>query len=281
MKKLFAIVFILFGAAWFMQAYGQNCCVKNSDDWKVLASSKEFKESHLPPEPLAYTPDKGSMIQFETLDGKKGSAFYVPSDEPTTKVLIIFPEWWGLNDYIKREAVRWQKLLGNVDVYAVDLYDGQSTDDPDIASKLASGLDQKRGETIVKGVISKIGKDKMIATLGWCMGGAWAFTGAVFATNEASGCVMYYGPPEQDDKRTKQIQTDVLYIWGSQDKFIKQSFVEQFGDKIKATGHTFDLHIYDAVHAFANPSNPKYASLYATQAQDIAVKFLKEKLALE
>ncbi|MBA3827573.1 MAG: dienelactone hydrolase family protein [Taibaiella sp.] len=281
MKKIITLITLLVITT-ALTASAQNCCVKKGQDMRALALNPAFKASHLPPLPFKFDSDKGSMISFECLDSKKGNAYYVPSDEPTTKVLVIFHEWWGLNDYIKREAVRWQALLGNVDVYAVDLYDGQVTDDPDVAAKLAGGLDPKRGDAIVKGVLSKVGKDKLVGTVGWCFGGSWSFTAAMFATNQASGCVMYYGVPEKDPKRVAKLKTDVLFIWGSQDKFIKKYDIDELGKQVKATGHTFDLHVYDgAVHAFANPSNPNYNSLYATQAQNIAVKFLKEKLALD
>lgn len=281
MKKIFILLLHLVLLA-SVHTYAQNCCAKpRAADWQAVALNASFKEAHLPPAPLDYDTPKGSMIQFNTLDGKTGNAYYIPSDQPTSKVLIIFHEWWGLNDYIKREADNWQKRLGNVDVYAVDLYDGRVTDDPDIASTMANRLDKKRAGYIVKGMISKVGPNKLIATLGWCFGGSWAFTASVFADNQASGCVMYYGFPEQDDKQIKKLKTDVLYIWDSQDKFIKKPFVTAFGTKVQATGHKFDLHIFNADHAFANPSNPHYNALMATQAQNLAEEFLKKKLDLE
>lgn len=276
-KYIFVFSFLMACCA---ASFAQNCCVKSGPDFQMLAMNTDFRDAHLPPLPFSYMPDKGSMIQFETLDSKKGSAFYIPSDEPTQKALIIFHEWWGLNDYIKREAVEWQKKLGNIDVYAVDLYDGKVATDADMAGSLADGLDPKRADDIIKGLISKIGKDKEIATLGWCFGGGWAFRASVLAGDEATGCVMYYGFPEKDSARIAPLKTDVVYIWGSQDKFIKQFMVEEFGAKVKATNHTFDMYTFDADHAFANPSNPKYNSLYATQAGDIVLKFLKAKLQL-
>lgn len=261
-------------------ALAQNCCKKPASDFQTFAMNTDFKEAHLSPLPFDYSSDKGSMIQFETLDGKKGNAFYIPSDEPTQKALIIFHEWWGLNDYIKREAVEWQKKLGNIDVYAVDLYDGKVATDADVAGQLSGNLDPKRADNIIKGLISKIGKDKEIATLGWCFGGGWAFRASVLAGDEATGCVMYYGFPEKDSAKIAPLKTDVVYIWGSQDKFIKKFMVEEFGTAVKATNHTFDMYTFDADHAFANPSNPKYNSLFATQAGNIALKFLKTKLQL-
>lgn len=281
MKRILAFSILLI-AACCNNIYAQNCCVKKDNTWNALALNTDFRESHLSPEPFEYTPaSNSSMISFKTTDAKDGHAFYVPSDQPTYKTLIIFHEWWGLNDYIKREAERWQKMLGNVDVYAVDLYDGEVTADPAQAGKLASGLDQKRGETIIKGLLSKIGNDKQIATLGWCMGGSWSFTATLLAGNKAVGCVMYYGFPEKDQKKINNLKADVLYIWGSQDKFITNDLVGAFGKQVNVAGHKFEMHGYNAVHAFANPSNPKYDAPSAKQAEELSLNFLKEKLALD
>ncbi len=262
------------------KAIAQSCCAKPSD-MQLMAMNSDFKAAHAAPLPFNYTMPKGSMVEFETRDSKKGHAYYIPSDQPTNKVLIIFHEWWGLNDYIKQQADYWQKQLGNIDVYAVDLYDGQVATDPDMASKLASGLDPKRAETIINGVLSLIGKDRQIATLGWCMGGSWSFAAARLAGNEASACVMYYGFPEKDEKKIKQVKCDVLYIWGSKDEFIKKPFVDQFGATLKANGNKFEFHEFEASHAFANPSNPNHNPLFTQQAEDFTLKFLKTKLQLD
>lgn len=280
MKRILLSCLMLIGV---LYAQAQSCCSRgNSSDFKMLALNEDFKASHLPPLPLDYTPAANSaMISFETKDGKKGNAFYVPSDEPTNKVLIIFHEWWGLNDYIKREAERWQKMLGNIDVYAVDLYDGQVAADAATAGKLANSLDQKRGENIINGLLSKIGNDKMIATLGWCMGGTWSFTGTLLAGKRAAACVMYYGFPEKNDKKIKTLNCDVLYMRAMKDNYITKDVVNVFAQKVQATGHTFELHEYDAVHAFANPSNPKYDALAAKQAEAITLQFLKTKMQLD
>lgn len=283
MKKILTNVLLL--VAVLVSATGQlraqSCCAKGGD-WQLLALNTDFREAHLAPLPLEYSPAKGAMINFNTTDaGKDGGAFYVPSDQPTDKVLVIFHEWWGLNDYIKREAERWQGLLGNVDVYAVDLYDGRVANDPETAGKLMSSLDQKRGETIVKGLLKKIGNDKLVATLGWCMGGTWSFTGTLLAGNNAAGCVAYYGFPEKNEKKIKTLQADVLYIRAKQDGFITAADAAEFMKQVIAVKPKSKMLEYDAVHAFANPSNPKYDMKSAKLAEAEAVKFLKERLQQE
>ena len=267
--------------AFTTQLQAQNCCT--GGDWPALALNTDFGAAHLPPEPFNYKPaERSKMITFNTLDAQKpGRAFYVPSDAQATGVLLIFHEWWGLNEYIMQEAEKWQKMLGTVDVYAVDLYDGAVATDAKTAGKLADGLDEKRAETIIKAVLMQAGKDKRVATLGWCMGGSWSFKATMLAGNNATGCVMYYGFPEKEEKNIRDLQTDVVYIWASQDKFITKNDVGEFQKAVEATQHKFYWHTYTAEHAFANPSNPKHDKLAAAQADQEALKFLKGKFQIE
>jgi len=282
MKKLFTFFLSAFLLFALNKATAQSCC-KKPTDMQLLAFNKAFKDAHLPPNPISFTPEKGSMIQFHVPGGGyDGNAFYVPADSPSDKVLLIFHEWWGLNDYIRKEAEKWQKLLGGkVSIYAIDLYDGKEAVTPDEAGKLMGSLDPNRGETIINGLLQRIGNGKHIATLGWCMGGSWSFTGAVAAGHEAVGCVMYYGFPEKNPDRIKALRCDVLYIRGSKDAFIKAADVDAFETKVKVSGHDFTLDSFDAVHAFANPSNPNYDIKSATDAQNISLKFLKDKFSIE
>jgi carboxymethylenebutenolidase len=282
MNRLFAFVITaLLCLAVSNDVIAQSCC-KKPEGMQAFAMNASFKAAHLAPLPLNYSPEKGRMITFPVKGGPVGNAFYIPADEASDKVLLIFHEWWGLNDYIKREAESWYKILnGKVNIYAVDLFDGKVAKDPDAAGKLSSGLSAKRGEAITNGVIAAAGKDKHIATLGWCMGGSWSFTAAMFAGRQAVGCVMYYGFPEKDMKRIKSLNCDVLYIRGDQDKFIKESDVDEFANNIKAAGRNIQVHRYDASHAFANPSNPKYDANAANDAQQHAQDFLRQKLMVE
>jgi carboxymethylenebutenolidase len=283
MKTLFTTLLsaMLFITATTTQA--QNCCKKPAgNSMQALALNASFKASHEAPLPFSYTAEKGAMMKVPTKGGADANVFFIPADEQTDNVLIVVHEWWGLNDYIKKEAEEWQKRLGGkVAVYAIDLYDGQVAADPETAGKLMSSLTPERGDAIIKGVLQKIGKGKKIATIGWCMGGSWSFRASALAGNEAAGCIMYYGFPEKDAAKVKAEKADVLYIYGSQDGFIKRTDVDQLEKQVKANGHTFELHTYDAVHAFANPSNPKYNKVAAAEAQTYALKFLQTKLSIQ
>lgn len=280
LKTLIVLAGIIQGGA--VKAQQAPCCIKPSHSSALiaLAASEAFGKAHEAPHPFQYSEKRGSDITFRTLDGKNGRAYYVPAPEATIRTLIIFHEWWGLNDYIRREADRWQDSLGPIDVYAIDLFDGAVATTAEEAGKLSSGVDRRRADALIKGLLATIGRDAQIATLGWCMGGSYAFRASVLAEKQASGCVMYYGFPEKDAKNVMPLQTDVLYIWASRDKFISKEHVEQLGKSIEAAGRKFTLVTADAEHAFANPSNPHYDASRAMVAEWHALRFLRRYLQL-
>ena len=269
-------------------AHSQNCCMKklHCDGMVAFASDKNFKDAHTAPEPFDYKEEKGKMISYNTPDGKTASAFAVLSGKKTNKVLFVFHEWWGLNDYIKKEAEWLQKELGDVDVYALDLYDGKIANVPDSAGKYMSQMNPERVVSIVKGLISLTetntsGKPTEIATIGWCMGGSWSFQASLIAGSKVKACVMYYGFPEKDIQKIKGLTTDVLYFQGLQDGFISKDAVDTFAKDLKSEGKKITIKQYDAVHAFANPSNPKFDKIASADAHILAIAFLKKGLMLK
>ena len=102
-----------------------NCCT-NTGIIKEFNLSGECKLAHEPPLPFNYKPEVGRMIKFAVEGGPAGSAFFSKANNPSNRVLFVFHDCWGLNNYMKREAEKWQALLDNTDVYAIDLYDGKN-----------------------------------------------------------------------------------------------------------------------------------------------------------
>jgi carboxymethylenebutenolidase len=222
----------------------------------------------------------GNMITFKTGD-KTGSAYAVLSGAKSDKIVLMFHEWWGLNAFIKQEAESLQKELGpGVDVYAVDLYDGQVATESVKAAALKDGLNPERASEIIKGLLAYVGNDKQVATIGWCMGGTWSLQATLLASRQAA-CVIYYGSPEKDLEKLKKLQTSVLFIQGMQDAAITPQVVTRFSEDLKKLGKTITVKQYDAVHAFANPSNPKFNKEYAADAHKYVLAFLKNGLGLK
>lgn len=252
---------------------------ENSSDMAQFTKDTAFQAAHPSPDSMAFQP-KGSMIQFDTPDGKKGSAYALMAAEPTQKYLLVVHEWWGLNDYIKQTSEMLFDSIGNVNVLALDMYDGKMASNPDDAGKLMGEMSQERGASIVKGALAMAGKDAKIATIGWCFGGGWSLQSSILAGNQGVGCVMYYGMPVQSAKELAPLKADVLGLFANKDQWITPEVVAKFETLAKATGKKVETRQFDADHAFANPSNtnPNFKKEAAIEANALALNFLKTKL---
>ena len=236
-----------------------------------------FKAAHEIPDSIDFD-GAGDMIEFATPDGKSGAAYSLKSTTNTNNYLFVIHEWWGLNDQIKREAERLFDSLGNVNVLALDMYDGKVTDNPDEAGKLMGELNEDRALAIVNGALQYAGENARIATIGWCFGGGWSLRSSILAGDRGAGCVMYYGMPVEKADQLAPLQADVLGIFAKQDNWINEPVVKKFESLAKATGKDLEVKWYDAQHAFANPSSPRYDEEAAQKANAVALAFLQEHL---
>jgi carboxymethylenebutenolidase len=222
------------------------------------------------------------MIKFQTYGGPDGNAYYIPSGKATNSVVIVFHEWYGLTDNIKKDAQNWQKRLnGNVDVYAIDLYDGKTVAEKFAAEKMMNNLDPARAEAIINGLIQKIGTDKQIATVGYGMGGTWAFIASTDLGSKAAGCVMYYGYPVKDDSRISKFKTDAFYMLGNDDEYISMSDMKDFHDKVTAAGRGFTYETFNGRNGFANTGNPQMDPTPKRETEFLAKDFLSHKLSID
>lgn len=248
-----------------------------ADDMKAFASDPAFQALHLSPITIHYTA-KGDMISFSTPDGKTGSAYLVKAKKQSDKWLFVYQEWWGLNDHIKKESDRfYDDLGGNVNVLALDMYDGKSTTDPKEAGQLMQSVQEPRLESIVKGAQAYAGAKAKIAQVGWCFGGSWSLKSGLLNGKQNVGIVMYYGMPVKDVERLKTLNSDVLGLFATE-KYISKEVIEEFAVNMKAAGKELNYTIFDGVHGFANPSNPKYDGEKAKEAYGMALSYLKKRL---
>ncbi len=254
------------------------CHTPATEKFALFASNKDFNTDH--PAPLVYIHESeaGKMITFSTPDGKQANAFYLEAPVKSNKYLLVIHEWWGLNEHIKREAENLFNDLGDVNVLALDMYDGKVASTPAEAQKYMGGMNTERGKSIVEGALSFAGNDAKFATIGWCFGGGWSLESTLIAGSAAEACVMYYGMPVQDVSRLKTLNAPVLGIFGSKDQWINPDVVETFKKNMKEAGETLTVEMYDANHAFANPSNPEFNEEATADAHAKTIAFLKANL---
>lgn len=240
-----------------------------------MTKDSTFRNKHELPEKITYDP-QGTMIQFSTNTEQPGSAYTLMTEEPSEKYLLVVHEWWGLNDQIKQEADRLFAELKDVNVMALDLYDGKVASTREKAAEYMQSRDQERMEGIVEGAIAKAGPDAQIATIGWCFGGGWSLRSSILAGKQGIGCVMYYGMPVQEARELQPLESDVLGIFATKDGHINEKVVNDFEALAAATGKNLEVHWFEADHAFANPSSPRYEKEAAQKANQLALEFLQK-----
>lgn len=244
--------------------------------WQTTNSNFQpafVSDDSIPPNNYVLT---GKDIYFKA-GHKKAHAYLLKAGKKTNKYVFVFHEWWGLNNYIKHEAQHLQADLGNVNVLVIDLYDGHIATTADSALAYMRLATDKRCRQIIDGAIKYAGKRAEIATLGWGLGGSWSLHAAIMCGVQAKACVMYYGMPESNAVKLKNI-CPVLGIFGNDDTRITPKIVDRFQTIMQQVNQTLVVYRYDAKADFANPYNTNHHVEATNQAYNQTISFIKKML---
>lgn len=193
--------------------------------------------------------------------------------------IVMIHEWWGLNNYIKMTAEELAEE-GYV-VLAVDLFQGDVTNDPNRAMKLARSVKQEQASNNLRSAVQYLRQKEnvsKIASLGWCFGGAQSLKLAL-SGEQLNATVIYYGNLTSDKKELARIHWPVLGIFGAEDEVVLEKEVNLFKKTLKELKIPNDIYIYPGVgHAFANPSNPDYGAKETIDAWNKMLGFLEKNL---
>ncbi len=201
-------------------------------------------------------------------NGAKLEGYLAYDDSVTEKDkrpgIVVFPEWWGLSNYIKGRAEQLANL-GYV-AFAADMYgDGQSTTEPAKAKQLAGpfygntplmvGRAQAALDQLLKtGLVD----ETKVAAIGFCFGGtcslALAYSGAPLAA-----VVTFHGglipAPVDAAQKTK---AKFLILHGALDPLVKKEAVDAFLKSMNDGKFDYQFIAYSgALHAFSNPDADK------------------------
>lgn len=176
----------------------------------------------------------------------------LPAGDTKAPVVVLLQEYWGLNDNILAQAKRWA-AEGFV-VIVPDLYHGKLAKDAAEAGAWLGAFDWGKGFAEIAACV-EYGKTHARSTgkvvvSGYCMGGALTLGTAVNVRGLACA-ISYYGYPGDLDwsKIDAPVQAHVATI----DNWVKLPMLE----KVKAAVSVpFDLHVYEAQHAFCNETRP-------------------------
>jgi dienelactone hydrolase len=209
-------------------------------------------------------------VKTEIVDYKDGDVTlrgylaYDDSIQGKRPGIVVIPEWWGLNDYIKGRAAQLAKL-GYI-AFAADIYgDGFVTDDPKVAGEKSgaakqAGLLRPRGKLALEQLKKNERVDPQnVAAIGYCFGGSTVLEMARDG-QELKGVVSFHGALKSDHPAQKgQVKPRVLVLHGAADPLVPPEEVAALEKEMKDAGADAKVVQYPgAKHAFTNPDADKY-----------------------
>lgn len=260
------------------------------DDYTARMAEQHATDTAEPSGAEALGEDGAFAVASESVDygqqqGQvlRGYLAYPESAHGGLPGVMLFHEWWGLNDNIRAMA---DKLAaqGYV-VLALDLYGGRVATDPEQARSLMQetvGNIPKVHDNIRqawKFMQEEIGA-LSVASIGWCLGGSFSMQAALLYPNELAGAVIYYGHVEMvTEEQLAGLNVPLLGLFGAEDEGIPVEGVQRFEQTLRQLGKDAEIVIYEgAGHAFANPTGANFNQEAAEAAWQRTLSFLDRTL---
>jgi carboxymethylenebutenolidase len=220
-------------------------------------------------------------VEFEA-NGGKGTG-YLAEPEGEGPGVIVIHEWWGLDDSMRKMADRFAEE-GFV-ALAPDLYDGDTTTQPDEAQQKLMALNMDKAVKEMRGAVKKVLENPkcngQIGSVGFCAGGGLAVWAAA-ETPEIGAAVTYYYVMPHGKPDFSKIDGPVLGHFGTEDEFIGPDEAKALQAEMQEAGVEAAFEYYEgAGHAFANDHDRlgTYEEGHAKQAWDRTVSFFKKHLS--
>ena len=173
--------------------------------------------------------------------------------------ILVFPEWWGLNEYIQKRT-KFLAELGYV-AFGVDVYGGgEKTNSPDEAASLMKSVIGDKNTVMDRVNLAhkfllncSICDHKKICAIGYCFGGALVLNMARFGIN-LKAVVSFHGALDPIHLAIPgQIKAKVLVCHGAEDKLISQESIEKFKSEMNFAKANYEFITYEgAQHGFSN-----------------------------
>jgi len=174
--------------------------------------------------------------------------------------IVVFGEWWGLNEYQKRRA-RELAALGYV-ALAADMYgDGKVAADADEAGQLMNGLfaDMEGTSARVRMAVEQLSRQPgvdadRVGAMGYCLGGALALHAARLGL-DLRGVASFHGSLGKTHAAHKgDVKAKVLVCHGEDDSFVSAEEQAGFRQEMADLGVDCKFVTYPgAKHGFSNP----------------------------
>jgi dienelactone hydrolase len=183
-------------------------------------------------------------------------------------IVLIVPEWWGLNDYPKMRARQLAEL--GYFALAVDLYgNGAVGATPDQAKALAGGFyaNPQLATSRIQAALAKAktyaqADSSKTAAIGYCFGGSMVLNAAKLGA-PLDAVVSFHGGLAGVTPSKNTIKGKILVCHGLADKFVSPQEVATFKKQMDSVGAKYTFIGYpNATHAFTNPGADENAAKF-------------------
>lgn len=181
--------------------------------------------------------------------------------------VIVFHEWWGLNDYARMRANQ-LAAMGYL-AFAADMYgDGQVVATREKAGKLAKAVlgDRLLARRRVNLALEKtkshgLADAAKVAAIGYCFGGTCALELARSGADLAGVVSFHGGLTSPKPTPIGKIKARVLVLHGGDDPHVPDKDLVAFQAEMRRANADWQIVTYGgAVHAFSNPASGDDAS---------------------
>ena len=174
---------------------------------------------------------------------------------------MLIQEWWGLVPHICDVADR--LAAEGFTVLAPDLYNGESSTEPDEAGKLMMGLNLQHAAKDMSGAVDflqeKTGRTK-VGVVGFCMGGGLTLALACQRPDAVAAAAPFYGviPWPEAQPNWDALTAVVEGHYAENDAFASPEMAKALEEDLRKRGKNATFHVYAGTdHAFFNDERPE------------------------
>lgn len=249
---------------------------------------------------LTFASTAFAAIQEEAVTHKdgdtvlKGYVVYDDASQAKRPGIIVVPEWWGVNKYMRDEAHRYAGQ--GYTAFIADIYgEGKTADNPKDAGALVGfmkknpALMKSRFDAAKDALAKQLTVDaSRIGAAGYSFGGSVVLD-AVRADSDLKGAVVFYSMliPSVSAAAAGKVKSKVLVLNGGADPFIKPESVDAFNKEMTDAKVDYRYVSYPGTkHAYSNPQATEWANQFklpfayspevTAQAEAEASKFFSE-----
>ena len=219
----------------------------------------------------------GENVSFAA-NGGTCSGYLAKPASGSGRGVLVFQEWWGLNDNIKGIADRFA-AEGFV-ALAPDMYHGKVTAEPDEAGKLLMALNIEQAAKDAGGAVAYLKEmtGGPVGTTGFCMGGALSLFTACNEGDSVGACIDYYGGHPAVKYNWDGLTAPVLAFWAEHDDFVNPN-IPTYEAELGKRGHKYEAVQYPGTqHAFFNDEGDAFNKEAADASWKRSLDFFREHL---